>query len=61
MTTSFFLTQSRQSLPDRELASELVRAAASDPKAPEYAITRVDVCFPCKDALGDWVKDRIKG
>jgi hypothetical protein len=33
--------------------------ASKPPAKEEYTITKVDVCFPCKDALGDWVKDRI--
>ena len=30
-----------------------------DLERPEYSICIVDVCFPCKDALGDWIKARI--
>jgi hypothetical protein len=24
-------------------------------KRSKYSITQIDVCFPCKDKLGDWV------
>ena len=43
VTESFFLTQSRQSLPDRELVSEAVMAAASEPKS-SYRVLSEHIC-----------------